>query len=202
MIAYVSGKLAAKDLDEAIVEAGGLGYRVLIPASTYEALPPVGQPVTLHTYVNVNARDGTWHLFGFATEAERQTFEAVTGASGVGPKLALAVLSAMRPAELRDHVLQGDAAVLTTISGVGKKTAERLIVELKDRLADLDALEGGAPLTGGSGARAAARADALAALQSLGMSRADAERALRKVLRGNAGVQSADALVRLVLRER
>lgn len=200
VIAYVSGKLASKSTDQAVVDVGGLGYRVLIPTSTYETLPATGEKVMLHTYFYV--REDAQQLFAFASEAERAVFEVMLGVSGVGPKLALAALSAMRPAELRDHVVQGDTAVLTSISGVGKKTAQRLIVELRDRLADLDALEGAAPVSGGSDVRAEARADALAALQSLGMTRADAERALRKVLRDNAGVQSADALVRLALKER
>jgi Holliday junction DNA helicase RuvA len=123
------------------------------------------------------------------------------GVSRVGPKLALSALSAMTPTELRDHVVEGDASRLTEISGVGRKTADRLIVELRDRFEDLDVFEGSAPLSGGSEARASARADALEALRELGFSRADAERAIRKVLRDNPAVQSADDLVRRALRE-
>lgn len=199
MIAYVSGTLADKAPDAVIVDVQGLGYRVLIPTSTYEALPAKGKEVKLYTYQHV--REDALTLYGFASEAERAVFEVMLGVSGVGPKLALAALSAMTPAQLRDHVLEGDTSRLTDISGVGRKTAERLIVELRDRLAGLDVFEGTAPISGGSEARAAARADALAALESLGLSRADAERAIRKVLRDNAGIQSADALVRMVLRE-
>ncbi|ARA94063.1 Holliday junction branch migration protein RuvA [Rhodothermaceae bacterium RA] len=200
MIAYVSGTLIEKKPTEALVEVNGIGYRVLIPTSTFETLPNPGEAVRLLTHFYV--REDTQALFGFATKAERAVFEVMLGVSGVGPKLALAALSALGPAELRARVVDGDAGMLTNIPGVGKKTAERLIVELRDRLANLDLQEAGAaPLSGGSEARAAARADALAALESLGLSRAAAEKNLRKVLRTHPGVQSAEELVRLALRE-
>jgi Holliday junction DNA helicase RuvA len=120
----------------------------------------------------------------------------------VGPKLALAALSAMSPSELRDRVVDGDTSVLTRIPGVGKKTAERLVVELRDRLAKVDLGGGGVlPQAGVSDERAVARADALEALVALGFTRASAERALRKVLRQHAGLQSAEELIKLALRE-
>lgn len=199
MIAYVSGKLAEKTTESVIIDVQGLGYRVLIPKSTYQALPEPGEPVKLHTYQHV--REDKLSLFGFASDAERAVFEVMLGVSGIGPKLALSALSAMSPAELRDHVVEGDTSRLTDISGVGRKTAERIIVDLRDRLADLDVFDGGAPISGGSEQRAEARSDALAALESLGLSRADAERSIRKVLRDNTDVQSADDLVRKALRE-
>lgn len=198
MIAYVSGTLTVKKPTEAIIDVQGLGYRLLIPTSTYEVLPAAGQPAKLHTYQYV--REDTLQLFGFATTAEREMFEVLIAVSGVGPKLGLAALSALRPAELRDHVLAGDSSVLTNIPGVGRKTADRLIVELRDRLARLDLGEA-APLSGGDAARAEARADALAALEALGFSRAAAEKNLRKVLRNHPGIQSAEDLIRLALRE-
>lgn len=199
MIAYVSGTLAAKSAESVIIDVQGLGYRVLVPASTYEALPSIGEDVKLHTYHYVREDDVT--LYGFASTAEQAVFETMLRVSGVGPKLALAALSTMTPVELRDHVLEGDTSRLTSISGVGRKTADRLIVELRDRFADLNLPGKAAPLSGGSESRASARADALAALESLGLSRADAERAIRKVLRDNNDVQSADALIRLALKE-
>ena len=199
MIAYVSGKLAAKKPTVVVIDVQGLGYELMIPTSTFEKLPEVGKPAKLFTYQYV--REDTLALFGFATQDEREVFEVMLGVSGVGPKLALAALSAMSPAELRDHVVGGDSSVLTNIPGVGRKTADRLIVELRDRLAKLDLGGGGAPLTGGDEARAAARADALAVLEALGFSRASAEKNLRKVLRNHPGVQSAEELIRLSLRE-
>ncbi len=200
MIDYVSGTLAEKKATLAVIDVQGLGYRLLIPTSTYEKLPPGGQPVKLYAHQYV--REDALLLFGFATQAERTMFEVMLGVSGIGPKLALAALSAMSPAELRGYVLEGDSRFLTNIPGVGRKTAERLIIELRDRLAPLE-FDGMAasPLSGGSEARAAARADALAALETLGLSRASAEKSLRKVLRAHPGVQTADELIRLALRE-
>ncbi|QXD14049.1 Holliday junction branch migration protein RuvA [Rhodocaloribacter litoris] len=200
MITYVSGKLVEKKPTGAVVDVHGLGYHVMIPTSTYEVLPAPGEAVKLHTHHYV--REDAVQLYGFATKAERAVFEVMLGVSGVGPKLALAALSAMSPVELRDRVVEGDASMLTRIPGVGRKTAERLVVELRDRLARLD-LEGVgvSPLGGDSEVLAAARADALAALETLGLSRAAAEKALRKVLRQHPGLQSPDELVRLALRE-
>ncbi len=200
MITYVSGKLAEKKPTEAVIDVQGVGYQVLIPTSTYEALPAVGEKAMLHTHHHV--REDAALLYGFAGKSERALFELMLAVSGIGPKLALAALSAMRPAELRNHVLNGDAAMLTGIPGVGRKTAERLIVELRDRLTTVDLAEDGSSLTGGSEARAEARSDALAALESLGLPRATAEKNIRRVLREHPAVQSADELVRLALRER
>ena len=200
MIAYVSGKLIVKKPTQAVIDVQGLGYRLLIPTSTYERLGDTGEAARLLAYHHVREQDIT--LFGFATEAERAVFETMLGVSGVGPKLALAALSALSPQELRDHVVEGDTSLLTRIPGVGRKTADRLVVELRDRLASLEALEGGARPGEASEARVAAREDARAALEELGFSRAAAEKALRKVLRDTPGIQSADQLVRLALREK
>ena len=199
MIAYVSGKLIEKKPTSVVVDVQGLGYALSISTSTYEKLPAAGEAVKLLAHHLV--REDAEALYGFASEDERAVFETLLAVSGVGPKLALAALSAMSPAELRDHVVGGDASVLTNIPGVGRKTAERLVVELRDRLARLDLGGGAAPLTGGSEAIRAARADALAALESLGFSRAAAEKAIRKVLRDHAGLQSAEEIIRLALRE-
>lgn len=198
MIAYVSGTLVDKNPDACVIDVNGIGYRVMIPTSTYERLPDTGNDVKLHTHHYL--REDTEALYGFATQAEQAVFETMTGVSRVGPKLALSALSSMRPQELRDHVMEGDTSRLTEISGVGRKTADRLVVELRDRLADLDVFEGSAPISGGSDARAAARKDALDALVEMGLSRADAERAIRRVLRDEAGIQDAGKLVTLALK--
>ncbi len=198
MITYVSGKLVEKKPTEAVLDVGGIGYRVLIPTSTYEALPEAGGQAMLLTHFYV--REDAQHLFGFATRAERTLFELLLGVSGIGPKLALTTLSAVSPADLREHITGGNVAFLTRIPGVGRKTAERLVVELRDRLAAMDLLpsDGGAPE---GQARATARADALSALEQLGLGRAAAERSIRKVLRDRPELQSADEIVRLALRE-
>ena len=198
MYAYVSGALADKKPTEAVIEAGGIGFRLLIPASSFEKLPPRGQPAKLLTTFVV--REDSHTLYGFATDGERTAFETLTGVSGVGPKLALAALSAMSPAEMRDAVVAGDAAMLTRIPGVGKRKAEKLIVELRDKFAALDGLEVGGAL-GGDSATAVARSDARSGLEALGLSRAEAEKRLRKVLRAHPGTQSAEELIRLALRE-
>ena len=198
MITHLSGTLAEKKPTGIVVDVRGVGYLVLIPTSTFEKLPATGEAVKIFTYQHV--REDAIQLYGFASRSERSVFEVMLGVSGIGPKLALAALSAMRPAELRDRIVEGDAAFLTRIPGVGKKVAERMVVELRDRLATLDGLKAGMPA--GADARSAARADALAALETLGVSRAAAERSLRKVLRENAGIQSAEELIRLALREK
>ncbi len=198
MYAYVSGTLADKKPTEAIIEAAGLGYRLLIPASSFEKLPAVGQPAKLVTAFVV--REDAMTLYGFATEPEKTAFETLTAVSGVGPKLALAALSAMSPSELRDTVVSGDAAMLTRVPGIGKRTAERLVVELRDKFAGMDGLDAGGAL-GGDGAAADARSDARSGLEALGLSRAEAEKRLRKVLRAHPGTQSAEDLIRLALRE-
>lgn len=201
MIAYLSGKLAEKKPTEAIIDVQGVGYFVLIPTSTYEKLPAAGEKAKLFTYQHV--REDTLQLYGFTSRSEKNVFETMLAVSGIGPKLALAALSAMRPHELRDRIVAGDVGFLTRIPGVGKKVAERMVVELKDRMAKVEGLEGGlATGAGTNDARNLARADALAALEALGLSRAAAERNLRKVLRDNAGIQSAEELIRLALRER
>ena len=197
MITYVSGTLAQKSPTEAVIDVQGLGYVLSIPASSFEKLPARGQPVKLLAHHHV--REDAAVLFGFATEAERTLFRTMIGVSGVGPKLALAALSAMPPDTLRDHILEGDTSVLTRIPGVGKKTAERLVVELRDRLADLDGFEGGGAVGGGD-ATASMRADARAALESLGFNRAEAEKRIRKALRDHDGALSAEELIRLALR--
>ena len=198
MYAFISGTLADKKPTQAVIEAGGVGYRLLIPASSFERLPAVGQKATLVTAFVV--RDDALTLYGFATEPEKTAFETLTAVSGVGPKLALAALSAMSPSELRDTVVAGDAAMLTRIPGVGKRTAERLVVELRDKFATMDGLEP-AGVLGGDSAAAEARADARSGLEALGLSRAEAEKRLRKVLRAHPGTQSAEDLIRLALRE-
>jgi len=191
MITYVSGSLVEKHPTTAVVEVGGLGYAIQIPASSFEKLPAVGQSARLLTHYHV--REDAHVLFGFATEAERALFRTMIGVSGVGPRLALAALSAFSPQALRDSILEGDAALLTRIPGVGKKTAERLIVELRDRLADLETDSD--PSAPGDTA-AAVRADARAALEALGLSRADAEKRLRRVQRDHPTATSAEELIR------
>jgi holliday junction DNA helicase RuvA len=194
MITYVSGTLAAKSPAEVVIEVGGLGYAVHIPTSSFEKLPAVGQTARLLTHFHV--REEAQTLYGFATEGERALFRTMIGVSGVGPRLALAALSAFPPDTLRAYILEGDAAILTRIPGVGKKTAERLIIELRDRVAELDGLESDRRT---ATPEAAVRADARAALEALGLSRAEAEKRIRRVLAEQTAPASAEDLIRRAL---
>ncbi len=196
MIDYVSGKLAAKKPTEAVIDVGGIGYKVLIPTSTFEKLPAIGKEVAVLTHHYV--REDAMTLFGFATPEERTVFNLMLAVSGVGPKLALAALSALRPSEIRDRVLEGDSAMLTRIPGVGKKTAERLIIELRDRFEKT--VLGSSTSTSADTPTVSYRADALAALEALGLSRSGAEKAILTVLRTNPDISSAEELIRLALR--
>lgn len=197
MIAYVSGVLVSKKPTEVIVDVGGVGYRVLIPTSTFEQLPATGKKVHLTTYHHI--REDAQQLFGFARESEYVVFGMMLAVSGVGPKLALAALSALPPNEIRERILEGDAALLTRIPGVGRKTAERMIVELRDRFEKMDPSDAASP--GGAAAPTAFRADALAALEALGLSGVAADKAVRSVLKKNPDLKSAEDIIRLALRE-
>lgn len=194
MITYVSGKLVSKKATEAIIDVHGIGYQVHIPTSAYEALPKVGENATLHTHHYV--REDAAMLYGFADPDQRAVFEAMLSVSGIGPKLALAALSAFPPADLREHVIRGDVGVLTGIPGVGRKTAERLIVELRDKFARV---EMNVPAGGIGGAAGSLRADALAALEALGLSRVAAERSISRVVKEHPGADSVEELVRHAL---
>ena len=201
MYEYVSGTLADKEPDRVVIEVGGVGYRCQVPGSLLESLPEVGEEVKLFTFLYV--REDAQELFGFSRRAEREFFEVLMGVSGIGPRLALAALGAYRPAELQQALVRGDTGVLTEISGVGKKTAERMIVELRDKAAELDL---GAEVPAGGDGQAepvapSTRDDARDALVSLGLSKSAAERSLRKALRehSDVDVDSTEELVKLAL---
>jgi Holliday junction DNA helicase RuvA len=163
MIGSVRGTVIERSATgEALVEVGGVGYRVLVPVSAVPSLPP-GAPAFLFTHLHV--REDAMVLYGFPTRDERDTFEALIGASGVGPKLALAVLSVHTPTALRRSLAEDDLAALTLVPGVGKRTAQRLLVELKSRLEVPDLDLGGVPAP-----TAGARAEVREALTGLGYS--------------------------------
>jgi len=196
MIAYVSGTLVERTPARVVIDVHGIGLELHIPASSFDRLPPIGKTAKLLTYHYV--REDTMQLFGFATSSELRTFESMLSVSGVGPRLALAALSALDVQEIRRGIMGGDAGLLTRIPGVGRKTAERLVVELRDRFAqvELDASAVSGPRTDGS-----ARLDALAALESLGLSRSSAEERIRRVMRDHPGLETAEQLIKLALRE-
>ena len=191
MIAYVRGRLAAKSADRVVVEtAGGVGYEVTVPLGVMERLPGAGAEVTLATELVV--REDGWALYGFLDESERRFFQRLTSVSGVGPKLGIAVMSALGVEHGARAVREKNIALLSSVSGIGKKTAERLALELGDKV---DEFVDGAtpPLVVGAEA-------ALKALERLGYGTAEADRALREALAGNGGLDGeTETLVRRAL---
>src|ERR1035441_2462746 len=134
MIAYLHGQLAEATPTHVIVDCHGVGYAVFIPLSSYDKLPPRGGDVKLLTHHHVIAQDGTQQLYGFVTAEEREMFLLLISISGIGQKLAINILSSTSIAALRNAIASGDTQTLSTLRGIGKKTAERLIVELKDKV--------------------------------------------------------------------
>jgi Holliday junction DNA helicase RuvA len=187
MIAFLSGRVAAKGAGYAIVDVGGVGFRLLMSTPSLVALPAVGDDVTVHTFLNV--REDELTLFGFESEDERETFERLISVGGVGPKLALAVLSSLKPDVLRTAVARDDVELLSTVPGVGKKTAQRVIIELKDKL--------GVPELGtGASAASVAGAEARDALLAMGFSSAEVTAALRDA----PDTATAEQMLRLALK--
>ncbi len=173
MISRIQGRVVAKAIDHLeIMVAGGLAYEVAVPLGVYEGLPAVGEEVALCTHLVVKEDD--WQLFGFATTRDRGIFRALLGAKGVGPALALALMSALNADRLVRAIREKDIATLQTVPRVGRKKAEQLVLDLADKLDDLVVTEGppGAPARGNA-------EDAIRGLVSLGYSRSDAERAVR-----------------------
>ena len=192
MIASLRGTLSEKGAGSCVVEAAGVGYLVYISTHTAQALPARGEPFFLRTRQVV--REDAVQLFGFADAEELRLFDLLIGVSGVGPKLALAVLSGIRPQALARAIRAEQVGVLVAIPGIGRKTAERLIVELRDKLeAPI-----GAPREGGVLPRADRYEDAIAALTGLGYTPAQAQEAVRKAV-GGADELSLEDLVRRAL---
>jgi Holliday junction DNA helicase RuvA len=190
MIALLRGELAYKSVDHVIVDTGGVGYRLFIPLSTFYALPDTGQVrLLVHTHV----REDALLLFGFATPAEREMFATLIGISGIGPKLALNILSHIPVADLQGAVLTGDIKRLSALPGIGKKTAERLVLELKDKLGPATpAAAGQAPPTSQPGrVPADPFADVLSALVNLGYKEPQARKVLEAMeIAGEASMET------------
>jgi Holliday junction DNA helicase RuvA len=185
VIAQVRGRLLRKQPQEAVVDVGGVGYRVTIPLSTFYRIGEPGAEVTLLTHTHV--REDALALFGFLTAVEQSLFERLIAVSGVGPKLAVGVLSGIEAPELVAALRASDLARLTRIPGVGKKTAERLVLELKDKMQDLS------PAAAAT-APAGAADDIVSALLHLGYSRPEAERAAARAIREHGEGRFEDLL--------
>jgi Holliday junction DNA helicase RuvA len=196
MIAFLRGRIFDKQPNRVIVDVQGVGYEVAVPLSTFYDLGDVGADAELRIYTHV--REEALQLFGFLTERERQLFERLISISGIGPKLAIAVLSGMDTGDLIAAVQRADVARLTGVPGIGKKTAERIVLELKDRLAHL-AVHATAVAPAASPADRV-RADLISALQNLGYQRPQAEKAVSATLDASPDLDFEPAL-KAVLRE-
>ena len=181
MIAKISGTLDHKVPGEAIVDVGGVGYQLFISLGVFYRLPEVGAPVSL--YVHTHLREDALQLFGFLDQEEKQAFLLMNGVSGIGPKLALSILSGIPSKDLIRALRDGDQVRLLSVPGVGKRLAERMIVELKDKLAGLPGAE---PMDGKDGGSQLMR-DAVSALVNLGYRRAESENVVREVVRRERG---------------
>ncbi len=191
MIAYLDGIVKYKDPTVVLLDLNGVGYKVLIPLSTYERLPRINERIKLLTHFHV--REDTQTLYGFYTEEEKDLFLMLINISGIGPKMAITILSGASPTQFKNRIVAGDVKALTLIPGIGLKTAKRIIVELREKIVgvddqlpeDMEAIFG----SGGSD-------EALKALLSLGYKRTEALNALKKASRN----LSADATVEEILK--
>jgi len=191
MIAHLRGKLIAKGPSHAIVEAAGVGYELAISVTTYSDLPALNEEIALHVYTHV--REDALALFGFLQRAEKQLFEKLIGVSGIGPKLGITILSGMSAEAVVTAIRGNDVAALTRIPGIGKKTAERMVLELRDKL-DQFAAPPSVP------AATAIEEDVISALVNLGYQRSLAERALARIPSAKDGEkQSFEVLFREAL---
>lgn len=198
MYEFLSGKIVRKEPTRLVLEVGGVGYELAIPLSTFHALGKSGDEIQMLTHFLV--REDHHQLFGFSTKEERDLFRLLLSVTGIGPKMALTVLSGIGISELRKAIVDGALHVLTAISGIGRKTAERLVVELREKVLLLEPskepsvavpLPGGSPLI----------EDSVEALISLGYRRPDAKRAIQKVLEENrAASGSVEDLIRASLK--
>ena len=192
MIAYLTGRVARKGAAYALLEVGGVGYKLAMSTGSLSALPAEGDEVTVWTYLYV--REDELSLFGFESEEEKETFEQLITVSGVGPKVALATLSALSPGALAQAVSVDDPAMISTVPGIGKKTAQRIILDLKDKLGVPDIGTPGSARSAGAGAALAETTDALLAM---GFSAGEVSAAVRGF---DGGAADAQALLKHALR--
>jgi len=185
VISFLEGEIVEKAGTRVVIAVGGVGYDVSVPTSVAATLPPVGRTARVHTRMVV--REDSMTLYGFADADERTLFDLLTGVTGVGPKVALSFLSALTPDEIRRSVVAGDAATLTIVPGVGKKVAQRVVLDLRERLGGDTVLVVEGPL-----------ADVREALLHLGLTPSEATDAMRGI---EAGGREADDLLREALQK-
>jgi holliday junction DNA helicase RuvA len=205
MIEYLQGILLRNDGGHVVVDVGGVGYGLDVPLTTSAALPPAGEKIELHVYLYL--QEQILRLYGFLTEQERDVFEVFLGTSGIGPKTALGILSSIEISEFATAVLREEISTLTRIPGIGKKTAERLIVELRDKMkmfigATAQGATGSGPSVPGRASLSPTVREAVAALETLGCKPATAERAVQRALEVLGPATVTEDLVREALKHR
>ncbi|NNE64602.1 MAG: Holliday junction branch migration protein RuvA [Gammaproteobacteria bacterium] len=199
MIGRLTGLLAAKKAPQILIDCQGVGYEADVSMTTYYQLPEVGEPISIWTHLQI--KDDAHTLIGFSSEQERKLFRQLIRVNGVGPKMALAILSGINNQEFALCVNQNDVATLTRLPGVGKKTAERLIIEMRDKVEDFAVV---AIPAAGSGtdfpdASGSFRREAIEALQALGYKPLDAEKMVKQIEMSHADIDSASTLIRKAL---
>jgi holliday junction DNA helicase RuvA len=199
MIARINGVLIQKTTSHAVIEANGVGYRVFVPLTTFCELPETGQNVALNIYTHV--KDDAIHLFGFHSSDERDIFQLMISVSGIGPKLAINILSGISGRELLNALSQSDLKRLTTIPGIGKKMAERMILELKDKACKLNAYEPVASMKNKMEFADDIRDDALSALINLGYKEQAAVKIIDKLCNEDRDSLTLDLLLKRALKE-
>jgi len=197
MITFLRGMLVEKQPTQVVLDVGGVGYEVAIPLSSYDRLPTAGQEMRILTVDHV--REDAHLLYGFMTEAERALFGQLTAITGIGPKLALSALSGLSVRDMKAAVVEGDIKRISSISGVGKKMAERIVVELRHKLSAAESLEAVAgaddEASGGSGALR----DALMALVALGYKQEDARKMIMRVQKEQPDVNDVERIIKIAL---
>ena len=191
MIAWIEGTILKKSPLETVINVRGVGYRLFIPLSTFEVLPPVGEAASLHVHTAV--REDALDLYGFAKEDEREMFLKLISVSRVGPRLAIQALSGSSPDVIHGMISRQDITGLSRIKGVGKKTAERIVVELKDKMEPVS-------ITAGGSVSSPVQSEAIEALTGLGYKRAEAEKGVAAVIKSTPDA-SLEQTIRLALQE-
>ncbi|MEI7589817.1 MAG: Holliday junction branch migration protein RuvA [Deltaproteobacteria bacterium] len=197
MITRLSGTIIEKEINALTVDVRGVGYGVVIPLSTFYVLPDLGAPVSL--FIHTNVREDAIQLFGFLQEAEREAFRALITINGVGPKLAISILSGISVANLVSALATGKADVLEAVPGIGKKTAQRLILELKDKLKKID-ISGVPGAVRVADAKVTVQDDALSALVNLGYKEVVTKKAIEMVIKDKGELLTIDILLREALK--
>jgi Holliday junction DNA helicase RuvA len=195
MITFLEGKLDTKQLGRVEMNLGGVGYEVLIPLSSYDALPLEGSTCRILTYHHIT--DADQKLFGFCSDDEREMFMKLLTISGVGPKLAIAALSGLPVRQLKNALINGDTKLISTISGIGKKTAERIVMELRDKFDQGDQLDAFAPTDAPAGDHR--MRDAALALTALGQKPEDATKMIKAIAKKMTPEMTVEDLIRLAL---